>query len=124
MELGSLRRDMAAIDGGRWVAKDEVPNLQDIRIKAKGLGGSESREALAKLQRDGVSDADAIQQVVNTVCFVEIEGLTSGGKPVAAADIRDQLADPAMEPLALLILQAVQRVDATRETKAEALSKN
>jgi hypothetical protein len=124
MELGSLRRDMAAIDGGRWVAKDEVPNLQDIRIKAKGLGGSESREALAKLQRDGVSDADAIQQVVNAVCFVEIEGLTSGGKPVASADIRDQLADPAMEPLALLILQAVQRVDATRETKAEALSKN
>lgn len=124
MELGTLRRDMAAIDGGRWVAKGEVPDLLDIRVKAKGLGGSEARETLAKLQRDGVPDADAIQRVVNEVCFVEIEGLTNGGKPVVAADIRDQLADPAMEPLALLILKAVQRVDATREAQAEALSKN
>jgi hypothetical protein len=29
---------------------------------------------------------------------MEIEGLTQDGKPVAADDIRDQLADPAMEP--------------------------
>ena len=124
MEIGALRRDMAAIDGGRWVASNEVPDLKDIRVKAKGLGGSEARERLGKLQRDGVLDQDAIQEVINTVCFVEIDGLTSDGKPVTAADIRDQLGDPAMEPLALLILKAVQKVDETREAKAEALSKN
>lgn len=124
MELGELRRDMAAIDGGRWVAVDEVPELRDIRIKARGLGSAEAREKLAKLQRDGVPSGDAVQSVINGFCLVEIEGLTSGGKPVKADDVRDQLSDPAMEPLALLVLKAVERVDATREAKAEALAKN
>lgn len=124
MELGTLRRDMTAIDGGRWVAADEVPEFLDIRIKARGLGSAEAREMLAKLQRDGMDAQDAIQTTVNTYCFLDIEGLTSGGKPVKADDIRGQLADPAMEPLALLVLKAVDKVDATRETKAEALAKN
>lgn len=124
MELAELRRDMAAIDGGRWVAADEVPELRDIRIKARGLGSVEAREKLAKLQRDGVSANDAVQQTINGLCLVEIEGLTSGGKPVKVDDIRDQLGDPAMEPLALLVLKAVEKVDATREAKAEALAKN
>lgn len=124
MEIGELRRDMAAIDGGRWVAADEVPELRDIRIKARGLGGAEAREALAKMQRDGATAQDAIQAVVNTICFVEVDGLTSGGEPVKAAGIRDKLGDPAMEPLALLILRAVEKVDATREAKAAALAKN
>ena len=124
MEIGELRRDMAAIDGGRWVAADEVPELRDIRIKARGLGGAEAREALAKMQRDGATAQDAIQAVVNTICFIEVEGLTSGGEPVKAADIRDKLSEPAMEPLALLILRAVEKVDATREAKAAALAKN
>jgi len=124
MELKELRRDMAAIDGGRWVAADEVPDLRDIRVKARGLGGSDAREALAAFQRDGMAAQDAIQKVVNTICFVEIDGLTNGGKPVKADDIRGDLAAPAMEPLALLILKAVERVDQTREAKAEALAKN
>lgn len=124
MEIGELRRDMAAIDGGRWVAADEVPELRDIRIKARGLGGAEAREALARMQRDGATAQDAIQAVVSTICFVEVEGLTSGGEPVKAADIRDKLGDPALEPLALLILRAVEKVDATREAKAAALAKN
>lgn len=124
MELGELRRDMTAIDGGRWVAADEVPDLRDIRIKAVGLGGAAARDALGKLQRDGVSPQDAIQKVVNTICLVDIEGLTSGGKPVTVDDIRDKLGDPAMEPLALLVLKAVEKVDATREAKAAALAKN
>lgn len=124
MDIAELRRDMAAIDGGRWVAADEVPELRDIRIKARGLGSSQAREALARMERDGVSSQDAIQAVVNTICLVEIEGLTSGGKSLTADDIRDKLAEPAMEPLALLVLKAVGRVDATREAKAKALSKN
>lgn len=124
MDIAELRRDMAAIDGGRWVAADEVPQLQDIRIKARGLGSAEAREMLAKLQRDGAGANDAVQTVINTLCLVEIEGLTSGGKPVTVADVRDRLAEPAMEPLALLVLRAVEKVDATREAKAEALAKN
>ena len=124
MEIATLRRDMAAIDGGRWVAADEVPDLRDIRIKVRGLGSAQAREALARMQRDGVSGNDAIQAVTNSICFMEIEGLTQDGKPLTADDIRDQLADPAMEPVALLVLKAIERVDATREAKAEALSKN
>ena len=124
MELATLRRDMTAIDGGRWVAADEVPEFRDIKIKARGLGGTEAREMLARLQRDGMNAQDAIQTTVNTHCLVEIEGLTLDGKPLTADDIRDSLADPAMEPLALLVLRAVDRVDATREAKAEALAKN
>jgi hypothetical protein len=124
MEIGALRRDMAAIDGGRWVDKTEVPDLRDIRVKVRGLGSTIAREELARLQRDGMAANDAIQYVTNATCLLEIEGLTSDGKPVAADDIRGQLADPAMEPLALLILKAIERVDATREAKAEALAKN
>lgn len=124
MELATLRRDMTAIDGGRWVAADEVPDLRDIRIKARGFGSSEAREAAAKMQRDGVAADVVIQTVINTVCLIDIEGLTSVGKPVKVEDIRDQLADPAMEPLALLVLKAVGVVDQTREAKAEALAKN
>lgn len=124
MDIGEVRRDMAAIDGGRWVDKSEVPGLRDIRIKARGLGSAVAREALAKMQRDGIGGTDAIQSVTNTVCLIEIDGLTSGGRPLAADDIRDQLAEPAMEPLALLVLRAVEKVDATREAKAAALSKN
>lgn len=124
MELATLRRDMTAIDGGRWVAADEVPGLRDIRIKARGLGGAEAREHLGRLQREGVDANEAVQRTVNDFCFLEIEGLTSGGKPVKADDVRGQLGDPAMEPLALLVLKAVEAVDATREAKAEALAKN
>ena len=124
MELASLRRDMAAIDGGRWVDKTEVPELLDIRIKARGLGSAEARDRLAKLQRDGDTAQDAVQAVINGYCLVEIDGLTNGGKPVKVEDIRDQLGDPAMEPLALLVLKAVEKVDATREARAEALAKN
>lgn len=124
MEIASLRRDMTAIDGGRWVSADEVPDLRDIRIKARGLGGTEAREALAKMQRDGMAAGDAVQAVISTVCLMDIEGLTSAGKPVSVEDIRDQLGEPAMEPLALLVLKAVEKVDATREAKAEALAKN
>ena len=124
MEIGELRRDMTAIDGGRWVAADEVPDLRDIRIKAVGLGGAAARDALAKLQRDEVPANEAVQTVINTICLVDIEGLTNGGKPVTVEDIRDKLSEPAMEPLALLVLKAVERVDATREAKAAALAKN
>lgn len=124
MELGELRRDMAAIDGGRWVAADEVPDLRDIRIKVRGLGSAVARDALGHLQRDGKSATDALAEVVNTICFLEIDGLTSGGKPLTADDVRGDLDQPAMEPLALLVLKAVERVDATREAKADALAKN
>lgn len=124
MDIGEVRRDMAAIDGGRWVDKAEVPDLRDIRIKVRGLGSSVARDALAKLQRDGMAAGDAIQSVTASHCLLEIEGLTSDGKPVTADDIRDKLADPAYEPLALLVLKAIEKVDGTREAKAKALSKN
>jgi hypothetical protein len=124
MDIATLRRDMAAIDGGRWVAANEIPALQDIRIRVKGLGSADARDALAKLQRDGMAANDAIQAVTSTVCLLEIDGLTSGGDPVTADDVRDKLADPAMEPLALLVLRCIEKVDATREAKAKALAKN
>lgn len=124
MDIGELRRDMASIDGGRWVSADEIPALLDIRIRVRGLGSAVAREALAKMQRDGVAANDAIQDVTSSVCLLEIDGLTSGGKPVNADDIRDNLADPAMEPLALLVLRAIEAVDRTREAKAQALAKN
>ena len=124
MEIGEVRRDMAAIDGGAWVSKAEVPALRDIRVKVRGFGSGMARDALAKMERDGVPASDAIQAVTNSVCLLEIEGLTNKGEPVTADDVRGQLADPAMEPLALLVLKAIQVVDAKREAKAEALSKN
>lgn len=124
MDIAHLRRDMAAINDGRWVGKDEVKGLLDIRIKVRGLGSSMARDALGQKQRDGVPAGDAIQEVVNDICLIEIEGLTSGDKVLTADDLRGKLTDPAMEPLALLVLRAVEVVDATREAKAKALAKN
>lgn len=124
MELASLRRDLAVINGGRWVDRTEIRELQDVRIKAKGLGSGEAREALDKLQRDGMDPNEAVQQVINTICLIEIDGLTDEGKPVKVDDVRDRLVDEVMEPLALLVVRAVGCVDATREAKAKALSKN
>jgi hypothetical protein len=83
-----------------------------------------ARDALGQKQRDGMDASDAVAEVVNTICFVEIDGLTSNGKPLTADDVRADLGEPAMEPLALLILKAVERVDQTREAKAKALAKN
>lgn len=124
MDIKVLRRDMAAINGGRWVDKTEVPALLDIRVKIKGTQTQEIRDKLSAMQRDGIEAADAIQSIIATDCLIEIEGLTSGGKPVTADDIRGDLADPALEPLGLLLLACVRNVDATRESHEKAVEKN
>lgn len=124
MDIKALRRDMAAIGGGRWVDKTEVPELQDLRVKIKGTQTQAIRDKLGELQRSGVDTGEAMQSIIAEDCLIEIQGLTSGGKEITADDIRGELSDPAWEPLGILLLQCVRVVDATREIHEKAVEKN
>jgi hypothetical protein len=127
MELRTLVRDVAALQEGRWVDQSELPALGDLRIRARGSHTKFVRDALAEKQRSGSDIGAAFQAVVEGYCILEIDGLTNGGKPISLEDLRPLLADDPegrLDPLRGLFLDAVARVDATREAKEVALEKN
>lgn len=124
MELKSLVKDMSAIDQGRWVDKTEVPGLGDLRVKMRGSHTESVRKYLADQQRAGVEIGAALGNIIASELLIEIEGLTNGGDPVTADQLRAMLTEPGTEPLQFLLLEVMAAVDATRETKALELSKN
>ena len=127
MELKSLTRDMAAIEQGRWVDATEVPAMGDMRLKMRGSGSDAFRLLRDGKVRDGAEFGAATVAVVHEFCLVDVEGLTNGGKPVTVGDLRALLASATrdrFDPFGLILLDAMQAVDATREAKAIALSKN
>jgi hypothetical protein len=124
MELKALVRDMAALEEGRWVDGKEVSSLGDLRIKMRGSHTDTVRKMIAERERAGDDRGEAFEEIVSNHCFLEIEGLTNGGKPVTADDLRPLLKGESAEPLRLMLLDVIRAVDATRETKEIALSKN
>lgn len=124
MELKTLTKDMAAIGDGRWVDGKEVPALGDMRIKMRGSHTAFVRDALAEKERDGISRGEAFEAILASYCLLEIEGLTNGGKAITVDQLRPLLSEEAAEPLRLILLDVIAAVDATRETKEIALSKN
>lgn len=136
MELATLKRHLPSIDEGRWVGADEVPALAEIRVKVRGASATKARDLhAAKLRSVPASEKEGgglkpaaynriLMEMLAEWNLVEIEGLTSGGKPVTADEVRKLVLDPACQPLADLIMQAVAKVDATREAQIEELSGN
>lgn len=124
MEIKALRRDMTAINDGIWISSDRVKDLGDIRVKVRGLSSLAASAAIEEAIRGGKDRSKAIAEAVPAVCLIDIEGLTDGGEPVAVEAVKANLLDPAWDPLAHIILQAVVAVDRLREADTEAVAKN
>lgn len=136
MDLLDLKTHLPSVEEGRWVDRDELPALQDLRVKVRGFASKACRELIAAKERaapqsdrDGVmlkmeARARIANEVMAEACLIEIEGLTQGGKPVSVNDIRPLLHLPEYGPLAGLLAQAAARVDQTRESKVKELSGN
>lgn len=137
MDILALKRDMVSIEDGRWVAADELPGLGDMRVKVRGANTSAGRELFAAKQRkvdprdkrpDGSLKSDTMMRLLREMLvehhLLDIEGLTSGGKPVSADDVRKHITAPDFEPLADLIMGAVAVVDGTRADREKELAGN
>jgi len=135
MDIKSIRKNMAAVDGGAWVSKAQAKVLGDMRVKVRGMGGEVARDLYAEkcrketdLTPGGDITARAstriMRQVIAEHCLMEIEGLTDGGKPVTAEDLRPVLASPAYEPLCDMLVVAVAYVDGITDEKAAVVEKN
>ena len=137
MELASFKRDGSAIEEGRWVAGDEVPDLGDMRVKVRGVSGSHARGLFDRKQRmvarkdrhrDGSLKAGALAKIMREMvaewALVDVDGLMEGGKPVAVDRVREMCMDPDMEPLVTVIMEAVAAVDATRADATEEAAGN
>jgi hypothetical protein len=124
MDIKHLRRDMAAIEGGLWVSGAEVPALDDMRVKVRGLQSKAARDLIGRHERGGMDAGKAVETVLAEYCLVDIENLTSGGEAIPVDEVRQIIRQPAGEPLGLIILDAVRVVDARREADAEAAEKN
>lgn len=135
MDLLALKKDLPAIEDGRWVDKTELPALLDMRVKVKGYGSKAVQDAAAARKRalppedvkDGKPTDEAYSRlglIILQDVLVDIEGLTQDGKPVPVEEVRAALTDPAYEPLADLILRAAHLVNESRVAKREALAKN
>lgn len=122
MQIKALRRDMAAINEGRWVDASEVKALGDMRVKMRG---SQTEAVRARLDEAARANAPSpMQEIIWTHCLIEIEGLLDGKKPVTADDLQKVWQDPALEPLGLILLECLSVVDATREAKEAKAVKN
>ena len=135
MDILTLKRDLPAIEDGRWVDKTELEGLLDIKVKVRGYGSrfvqerdQERKRALPPEDlKDGKPTEAALERLGLAMLqdvFVDIEGITSAGKAMGADEVRGLLADPAFEPLASLVMRAAYLVNQSRVAKAEALGKN
>lgn len=129
-----MKRDLPAIEDGRWVDKAELPGLLDIRVKVRGYSSKyvQDRDQARKRGMSGegpdgsLSDAqkESLGLAMLQDVLVEIEGLTDGKEKLAADDVRQRLTDAAYEPLSSLVMRAAHLVNQSRVAKAEALTKN
>ena len=136
MDILELKTHLPSVEGGRWVDRQEVPALQDVRVKLRGFGSKACRDLMGAKERAAPqSDRDGVMlkmeargrianEVMAEACLMDIEGLTIGGKPASADDIRPLLHLPEYGPLAGLLAQAAAKVDQTRESKIAELSGN
>lgn len=135
MDILTMKRDLPAIEDGRWVDSTEMPALGEIRVKVRGFGSRhvQDRDQARKraLAPDDMADGKPVEAALERLglamlqdVFVDIEGVTSGGEPMGADEVRALLADPAFEPLASLVMRAAYLVNQSRVAKAEALAKN
>lgn len=134
MDLLTLKRHLPSIEDGRWIDKREVKDLSDMRVKVRGSSSRIVREVYAAKEREASADLqgdkrlDVLTRIANEtlaeVGLVDIEGLTMDGQPVAVAEVRKMLSDPAYQPLAELISRCALVVERTREAQIKDIAGN
>jgi len=137
MDIREITIDRASVDDGRWIGKEDIPALQDIRIKVRGFTGCKAvREAHAARERglpaeqvgaDGKPNAeglDALGRAPIADLLVDVDGLTDGDKKLKAEDVARLAAIPENGRLVGWIEHAARIVDATTIARREALAKN
>lgn len=135
MDISVLKRDSGAISSGQWV--NDIPGMGKVRVKVRGFSSPEVVEVRSRKERavprderlrDGSLTADAGNRIFNEVLadavFLDIEGLTEGGKPVKAEGARKKLVDPDYGPLADAVAWAAHAVDRGVAEATEDLAKN
>ena len=124
MDLQSLKRDTAAIDGGQLV--EDIPGMGDVRLKVRGLSSPQVVAYRARLERavpnaqrtrTGAIKTDKAMEIMGKLLAEKVlldwEGLTEGDQPLpysleTAATI---LANPDFLPFADAVTWAAQVVD-------------
>lgn len=134
MDLLTLKRHLPSIEDGRWVDKREVKELEDLRVKVRGSSSRLVRETYAAKEREHAADLtgdkrmETVARIANEtlaeVGLVDIDGLTSDGKPVDVAEVRKMILLPEFQPLAELISRAALVVERTRESQLQDITKN
>jgi len=127
MDIQSVKRDSAAVEGGRWVS--DIPGMGDLRLKVRGFTSQQARALRARLERavpndgrdrDGRLTIDAQVQVVQQVLLQEIlldwDGLTDAGEAIGYnRDLAEKwLTDPDYMPFSDAVTYAAGVVDRSR----------
>ncbi len=134
MDLLELKRHLPSIEGGRWVDKREVKDLNDLRVKARGSSSRVVREVYAAKEREAAEDLkgdkrnETLERIgketLAEVGLVDIEGLTADGKPVPVDEVRKMILMPEFQPLADLISRCALVVERTREAQIKDIAGN
>lgn len=137
MELSSLKRDTAAVEGGQWVG--DIPNSAGLRLRVRGMSSKAFQATLSRLtrglsredrERDGSPTAEAsvrvLGEAIGDCILLEWDGLTEVGEPLAYTPERAKamLPDPKFEPFLDCVVWAARVVDNGRATVAEETGKN
>lgn len=135
MDIGTIKRDSAAISAGQWVK--DIPEMGDIEIKVRGLSSpsviaaravKERRASKEKRNRDGSLKAEITIEIMREILaeniLIDIKGLTQSGKRVSAEKAKTFLLDPDYEPLADAVFWAAQAVDRGVAEDTEKATKN
>lgn len=123
MNLSSIRIDAAAIEEGRWI--ENIPDMDGLRLRVRGLGSLGHRAAAQKAQRGLVpadyrdrvlkpeaSDRVTGQALANGV-LLDWEGVDDDGKPVpySAETALSYLTDPDLAVFREAVIWAAAQID-------------
>lgn len=137
MDIGSFKRDSAAVEAGQWV--EDIPQAGDLRLKVRGLTSPSVRALTHRLERavssdqrerDGSLKPDAALGIFCTVLAREVlmdwENLSQGGKAVSYDQklAEKWLTDPDMAFFADAVTWAARIVDKAKAEQAEASEGN
>jgi len=87
MEIGLFKRNSEKVEGGDWIDKDDLPILEDIRLKVRGSGSKIARKAYtAAVQSKGNGKESTHDDILATlrheVILLDWEGFTHNGNPI------------------------------------------
>jgi hypothetical protein len=137
MEIGSLKRNSAAVSSGQWIG--DIPGMGDVQFKVRGFSSpmaiayrsrKERSAPRSDRNRDGTLKPEAsvrvISELLAEVVLLDWSGITDGGEPVlySAELAMEWLTDPDMVFFADGVAWAAQVVDRGSAEMREDLEKN